>query len=170
MPTDTTEKELESLIMRHMTGTDGLFSGTGDVVAESSSYGGTGGLWVVHGTTIANMWWITCIYLPFFYPPSRTNMRSSASVIARGKMGVQTLIIDFKKKQRRNQAIVNNQGPTPFSYYAFDQMSDFLAHRTDDDFGVKWEIHPCYREALDIKKLNRSHRVRFERLRKERGY
>ncbi len=55
-----------------------------------------------------------------------------------------------------------------YEHYAFDQMSDFLASRTDEDFSVKWEIHPCYREALNIKKLDKSHRARFERLRKVR--
>jgi hypothetical protein len=52
-----------------------------------------------------------------------------------------------------------------YEHYRFDQMSDFLLARTDDDFSVKWEIHPCYREALDIQKLNQSHRQRFSRLR-----
>lgn len=52
-----------------------------------------------------------------------------------------------------------------YVHYRFDQMSDFLTARTDADFGLKWEIHPCYREALDIKKLDRSHRERFGRLR-----
>ena len=52
-----------------------------------------------------------------------------------------------------------------YEHYRFDQMSDFLLSRTDDDFSVKWEIHPCYRQALDIKKLNQSHRERFKRLR-----
>ena len=32
--TDTTEKGLETLIMRHMTGTDGLASGAAGVVAS----------------------------------------------------------------------------------------------------------------------------------------
>ncbi len=36
MKTDTTEKGLETLIMRHMTGTDGLFSGATTIVAESA--------------------------------------------------------------------------------------------------------------------------------------
>ena len=36
MPTDTTEKGLESLIMRHMTGTDGLSAGSADMVAETA--------------------------------------------------------------------------------------------------------------------------------------
>jgi type I restriction enzyme R subunit len=36
MPTDTSEKGLESLIMRHMTGTEGLTSGSADVVAETA--------------------------------------------------------------------------------------------------------------------------------------
>jgi hypothetical protein len=53
-----------------------------------------------------------------------------------------------------------------YEHYRFDQMSDFLLARTDDDFSVKWEIHPCYRQALDIKKLNRSHRERFVRMRR----
>lgn len=35
MPTDTSEKGLESLIMRHMTGSDGLFSGTTATIAEA---------------------------------------------------------------------------------------------------------------------------------------
>jgi len=44
MTTDTTEKGLESLIMRHMTGTDGLLSGvTGVMAAEPPvPYGGSG--------------------------------------------------------------------------------------------------------------------------------
>lgn len=36
MPTDTTEKGLESLIMRHMTGSDGIFSGPTATVAEAA--------------------------------------------------------------------------------------------------------------------------------------
>ena len=36
MPTDTSEKGLESLIMRHMTGTDGLPAGSADRVAETA--------------------------------------------------------------------------------------------------------------------------------------
>ncbi|NCC85133.1 MAG: type I restriction endonuclease subunit R, partial [Clostridia bacterium] len=44
MTTDTSEKGLESLIMRHLTGTDGLFSkGSGNTSAESPApYGGSG--------------------------------------------------------------------------------------------------------------------------------
>ncbi len=43
MKTDTTEKGLESLIMRHMTGADGLDSGTQGVVAEAApAKGGNG--------------------------------------------------------------------------------------------------------------------------------
>lgn len=55
-----------------------------------------------------------------------------------------------------------------YEHYRFDQMPDFLLARTDDDFSVKWEIHPCYRQALDIKKLNQSHRERFSRQRGRR--
>lgn len=53
-----------------------------------------------------------------------------------------------------------------YEHYRFDQMPDFLSTRTENDFGLKWEIHPCYREALDIKKIDRSHRDRFGRMRK----
>lgn len=35
MPTDTTEKGLETLIMRHMTGEDGIFPDGGAVIQES---------------------------------------------------------------------------------------------------------------------------------------
>jgi len=57
-----------------------------------------------------------------------------------------------------------NEGGS-YEHYRFDQMPDFLSARSDDDFGVTWEIHPCYRQALDIKKLDHSHRERFGRLR-----
>jgi len=53
-----------------------------------------------------------------------------------------------------------------YEHYRFDQMPDFLSSRTDDDFGLRWEIHPCYREALNIRKVDKSHRERFSRLRK----
>ncbi|NQW52697.1 MAG: hypothetical protein HQ465_15790, partial [Rhodospirillales bacterium] len=43
MKTDTSEKGLETLIMRHMTGVDGLPSGTPFGVGEAApAYGGTG--------------------------------------------------------------------------------------------------------------------------------
>lgn len=44
MPTDTTEKGLESLIMRHMTGVDGLSSGPQDVASDEAAldYRGSG--------------------------------------------------------------------------------------------------------------------------------
>jgi len=43
MATDTTEKGLESLIMRHMTGTDGLASGAAGIVAEAAPLSGGSG-------------------------------------------------------------------------------------------------------------------------------
>lgn len=52
-----------------------------------------------------------------------------------------------------------------YEHYHFSEMPDFLSARTDEDFGISWEIHPCYREALDIKKLDRSHRRGFRRRR-----
>ena len=41
-----------------------------------------------------------------------------------------------------------------YEHYFFADMPDFLSSRTNQDFGVIWEIHPCYRQALDIQKLN----------------
>jgi hypothetical protein len=52
-----------------------------------------------------------------------------------------------------------------YEHYRFDQMHDLLLSRTNEDFGMKWEIHPCYRQALDIKKIDRSHKERFNRQR-----
>lgn len=47
-----------------------------------------------------------------------------------------------------------------YEHYHFSDMPDFLTSRTNQDFDVKWEIHPCYREALDIQKINRSQRIK----------
>jgi len=60
----------------------------------------------------------------------------------------------------------SRDGSGSYEHYRFDEMPDFLSARTNDDFGVKWEIHPCYREALDINKLDRSHREKFLRCRR----
>lgn len=45
-----------------------------------------------------------------------------------------------------------------YEHYGFRDMPDLLSSRTTNDFNMKWEIHPCYRQALDIKKLNQSQR------------
>ncbi|HSY34113.1 MAG TPA: hypothetical protein VK814_00045 [Acidobacteriaceae bacterium] len=52
-----------------------------------------------------------------------------------------------------------------YEHYRFDQMPDLLSGNTNSDFNISWEIHPCYRQALDISKLNQSHRERFKRTR-----
>ncbi|TGM74764.1 hypothetical protein EHR01_10130 [Leptospira mtsangambouensis] len=43
-----------------------------------------------------------------------------------------------------------------YHHYYFEEMPDFLSNRTNSDFGMEWEIHPCFRQALDIVKLNES--------------
>ena len=48
-----------------------------------------------------------------------------------------------------------------YEHYGFDQMSDFLTSRTNDDFGVQWEVHLCYRQALDIKQINKAQRIKM---------
>jgi hypothetical protein len=65
--------------------------------------------------------------------------------------------------------MARSESETGYEHYRFDQMPDFLSARSDDDFGLTWEIHPCYREALDIKKLDRSHKEKFSQLRRGRG-
>ncbi len=47
-----------------------------------------------------------------------------------------------------------------YGHYDFESQSDFLCDRTSNDFNVLWEIHPCYRQALDIKKMNKSQRAK----------
>ncbi|OAI16529.1 hypothetical protein A1359_07735 [Methylomonas lenta] len=48
-----------------------------------------------------------------------------------------------------------------YFHYNFRAMPDLLNSRTDNDFNMKWEIHPCYRQALDIKKINKSQRAKI---------
>jgi len=48
-----------------------------------------------------------------------------------------------------------------YHHYSIREMPDLLSSRTDNDFNMKWEIHPCYRQALDIKKINRSQRMKL---------
>ena len=47
-----------------------------------------------------------------------------------------------------------------YEHYFFADMPDFLSSRTNKDLGSLWEVHPCYREALDIQKLNANQRRR----------
>jgi hypothetical protein len=47
-----------------------------------------------------------------------------------------------------------------YEHYFFVDMPDFLTSRTNKDFGSLWEVHPCYREALDIQKLNANQKRR----------
>ncbi|MBY5991476.1 P-loop ATPase, Sll1717 family [Ferrimonas balearica] len=47
-----------------------------------------------------------------------------------------------------------------YHHYNYSDMPDLLSSRTTNDYGVSWEIHPCYRQALNIKKINRSQRKR----------
>lgn len=52
-----------------------------------------------------------------------------------------------------------------YEHYFFADMPDFLSSRTNQDFGVIWEIHPCYRQALDIQKLNQYQKKRHNHAR-----
>lgn len=47
-----------------------------------------------------------------------------------------------------------------YQHYSFREMSGLLTSNTSNDFGVKWEIHPCYRHALDIKQINLSKKLK----------
>lgn len=48
-----------------------------------------------------------------------------------------------------------------YHHYHYNDMPDLLSSRTSNDFNMKWEIHPCYRQALDIKKLNKNQRMKM---------
>lgn len=47
-----------------------------------------------------------------------------------------------------------------YQHYHFEELPDLLSSRTNTDFGLSWEIHPCYREALNIKKLDEYQRFK----------
>jgi type I restriction enzyme, R subunit len=51
MKTDTSEKGLETLIMRHMTGVDGLSSGASGIVAETAPQTGGSGWFAGHAAS-----------------------------------------------------------------------------------------------------------------------
>ncbi len=51
MKTDTTEKGLETLVMRHMTGVDGLSSGASGIVAEAAPQTGGSGWFAGHAAS-----------------------------------------------------------------------------------------------------------------------
>jgi len=61
--------------------------------------------------------------------------------------------------------LARSDEPGGYEHYSFEMMPDFLTSRTNDDFGMSWEIHPCYREALDIVKMNRAKRDKMIRAR-----
>ena len=61
--------------------------------------------------------------------------------------------------------LARSDEPAGYTHYSFEMMPDFLTSRTNDDFGMSWEIHPCYREALDIVKMNRAKRDKVIRAR-----
>lgn len=47
-----------------------------------------------------------------------------------------------------------------YQHYSFKEMPDLLTTNTSNDFGMKWEIHPCFRQALDIKKIDYSQKIK----------
>jgi hypothetical protein len=61
--------------------------------------------------------------------------------------------------------VARSDEPQGYEHYSFEMMPDFLTSRTNDDFGMSWEIHPCYREALDIVKMNKAKRDKMIRAR-----
>lgn len=62
--------------------------------------------------------------------------------------------------------VARSDEPGGYEHYSFELMPDFLSSRTNDDFGMSWEIHPCYRSALDIVKLNKAKRDKMIQQRK----
>ncbi len=52
-----------------------------------------------------------------------------------------------------------------YEHYDYSTLPDLLQNRTSDDFKLDWEIHPCYRQALDIKKFYNWHRIKRQVIR-----
>ncbi|HEY5953774.1 MAG TPA: hypothetical protein VIT18_05385 [Terrimicrobiaceae bacterium] len=72
MPTDTTEKGLETLIMRHMTGADGLSSGASGIVAETAPKTGGSGWFAGHAASYDREFAVDVVQLSPFLSPSRS--------------------------------------------------------------------------------------------------
>ncbi len=68
--------------------------------------------------------------------------------------------------------VARSEEPDGYEHYFFEMMPDFLTSRTNNDFGVSFEIHPCYRQALDIVKMNKAKREKMIKARQmaSRGY
>lgn len=45
-----------------------------------------------------------------------------------------------------------------YHHYSYSNLPDLFSGKNNNGFNLIWEIHPCYREALDIKKLNAEQR------------
>lgn len=45
-----------------------------------------------------------------------------------------------------------------YHHYSYSELPDLFSSKNGDGFNLIWEIHPCYREALNIKKLNAEQR------------
>lgn len=54
-----------------------------------------------------------------------------------------------------------------YEHYSHEDLPDLLENRTSNDFNAVWEIHPCYREALSIKKLAKSQRMKRGYIRRD---
>jgi hypothetical protein len=54
--------------------------------------------------------------------------------------------------------VARSDDESGYHHYNYSDLPDLLSSRTSNDFDMSWEIHPCYRQALDIKKINRSQR------------
>lgn len=45
-----------------------------------------------------------------------------------------------------------------YEHFDYDKMPNLLNTRTSTERGILWEIHPCFRQALDIQKMSREER------------
>ena len=51
-----------------------------------------------------------------------------------------------------------------YYHYSFEEFSSLLSSKISKDTDMEWEIHPCYRKALDIKSLNAAQRESSPRI------
>ena len=97
--------------------------------------------------------WINKRVIPHARPMIEGNYARSAKEVARFMYRVGFILA-------RSDSQPDGHGLRTYEHYSFDEMPDLLSTTTDEDFNLAFEIHPCYREALDIKKVDRSHRAR----------
>ena len=87
----------------------------------------------------------------------RTKIINSLNVQIDGKKCTKTdEIADFL--YRIGFIVASSEDGYGYHHYSYSDLPDLFSGKNNNGFNLIWEIHPCYREALDIKKLNAEQR------------